>query len=63
MPALESITAPMYGKHFRMEDSPTSSPGADEIAIKVLASPINPADINMVRQSLKTIPFHIPFLN
>ncbi len=33
-----------------MEDIPTPAPGADDVTIKILASPINPSDLNMVRQ-------------
>lgn len=34
---------------FRLEDVPLPQTGAKEVLVKLLASPINPSDINMIQ--------------
>src|SRR5262245_32305339 len=50
----ETISAAVYEKHgnpadvLRVEARPWPKPAADEVVVKMLAAPINPADLNQI---------------
>src|SRR5688572_14696898 len=59
MPNVRAIVFHQHGvphEVARLEDVEISSPGPDEVRVRVLAAPINPADLNVIAGKYPVLP-------